>query len=76
MALYCLCHSNSEPETEMNGVNFEGRKDVPTKVYLGEHPIRCIKTGAQQVLRDGFRHYPNVDVYECQSCGVRIAKEG
>lgn len=75
MALYCLCHKDSDLETEFNGVNFEGREDVPIKVYLGEHSMRCIKTGAQQFI-DRSRHYPNVDVYECQNCGARIAKEG
>jgi len=74
MALFCLCHKDSELETEINGVNFEGREDVPTKVNLGEHYMRCIKTGAWQYFL-GRMIFPNIDIFECQKCGVRIAKE-
>ena len=61
----------------------------PLALYV---PMRCIKTGANQVLLEGGkrpnnweeaarppdwrRHYPNVDVYECPNCHARVAKEG
>lgn len=59
----------------------------PLALYM---PMTAIKTGAQQVLLDtgktpndwtsGERpanwrnHYPNVDVFECQNCGARMAR--
>ncbi len=50
----------------------------------------CLKTGAAQVVLDSAernmwtnagrpnrwrRHYPNVDVFECPTCGARVAKD-
>ncbi len=47
--------------------------------------MQCIKTGAAQVILgdnhgDGppsnwTRNNPNVDVYECLNCGMRVVKE-
>ena len=72
MALYCLCQKEAIREIEKSQV----MPDQPTIVCLDlNNQFNCIKTGAVQVLNDGHRHYPNVDVYQCMHCGVIIAKD-
>ena len=71
MSFYCLCREENIIETEDN----QYVRDAPIKVYLGEKSMECIKTGAQQFLKDGSQHYPNVDVFRCNNCGARIARE-
>lgn len=96
MPLYCLCEdTNDKPDSQAFGAPNrycalkEGDKaDFPP---LALHtPMKCIKTGARQVLlarhhlndwMDAARpavyrdHYPNVDVFECPNCHARVARE-
>jgi len=101
MSLYCLCEQhNDKPDSQAFGAPnrycaIENRQGIRTEV--DDVPplslpveMRCIKTGAPQVVldvsqpnlwtdagrpSDWRRHYPNVDLFECPTCGARVAKE-
>lgn len=105
MTIYCLCEQqNDKPDSQAfmapnrycamessigGGTDLTLRADdfPPLALYTA---MRCIKTGANQVLLEGGkrpndwsnperpadwrRHYPNVDVYECPNCHARVAR--
>jgi hypothetical protein len=101
MPIYCLCEAkNDKPDSQAFMApnrycsiesNLGGKvEDVdfpPLALYV---QMKCIKTGANQVLLDGGKrqndwssaerpldwrnHYPNVDVFECPNCGARIVR--
>ena len=100
MAIYCMCEAkNDRPDSQVfmapnrycsnqsdRGGKNDGSELPPLALYV---PMKCIKTGAQQVLLDGGKrpnnweekrpadwrnHYPNVDVFECPNCGARVVK--
>jgi hypothetical protein len=99
--IYCMCEEkNSKPDSQAFmapnrycslestlGHDTDSKDFPPLALYV---PMKCIKTGANQVLFDGGkrpndwsdasrpsdwrRHYPNVDVFECPNCGARVAR--
>lgn len=101
MPLYCMCEvKNGKPDGQAFMApnrycaleSTRGGKTTvldfpPIALYV---PMRCIKTGAQQVLLDDGKrpndwqsperpadwrnHYPNVDVFECPICGARTVR--
>ena len=67
MRLYCMCHDGPNRFTEP-----EKEADSPVMVTRS---MSVEKNGVEQRLEDGSRHYPNVDLYECRDCGVKIIRE-
>ena len=94
MSVYCMCEAkNSKPDSQVFGAPnrycaMSSGDDFPPLAL--RRPMRCIKTGARQVLLspeddvannwENARpihhrpHYPNVDVFICDNCGARIVK--
>jgi hypothetical protein len=69
--LYCMC-----PEYESRELNrvLDVENGTPTKVQILRR-MEVVKTGAEQFLPDGRRHYPNIDVFECQACRRVVIRE-
>ena len=83
MAMYCMCveegAENFDEDNQVEGApnRFVGTDDNPTRFprVMLRFKMDVIKTGAEQVLPTGQRHYPNVDVYQCANCKAVVVKE-
>jgi hypothetical protein len=70
VSFYCGCTTTTKAGVPINahGASLDHGVVLP-------RPMTCVKTGAEQFLVDGSQHYPNVDVFECPNCKLRVVRE-
>ena len=78
MKLYCLC---VDSDNYFAPLSLGPDKESITALVLSE-PMTFEEAGIPQVIENKsegkityHKHYPNVDLFECKRCGVKIVRE-
>lgn len=69
MKLYCVCSQGPNRMVDAMPDSDEAKAFLVTNMMV-------MRVGVEQVLADGSRHYPNVDVLQCVDCGRKAILEG